>query len=151
GDALSGDLLDHGAGTGALTERLLGRAQRVGALEPEAMLATRLRARFAAPREVQILEGDKARYLERYGARSLDAVVSSNVLEQLPDDVACLSQIRESLRPGGALALYVPARPELFGSLDASVGHLRRYTRDSLRARLEVSGFHVQWLRYVNL
>jgi SAM-dependent methyltransferase len=85
------------------------------------------------------------------GPRSLDAVISSNVLEHLQDDVGCLKLLYESLRPGGALAVYVPARSELFGSLDASVGHLRRYSRPILRERLEQAGFFVQWLRYCNL
>ena len=151
GDALSGDVLDHGAGTGALTERLVERASRVIALEPEPRLVQALRTRFAAATQIEVLAGTMTSYLERHGPRSLDAVVSSNVLEHLPDDVACLSEIREALRPGGALAVYVPARAELFGSLDDSVGHLRRYSRRLLRERLEAAGFYVQWLRYVNL
>jgi hypothetical protein len=59
--------------------------------------------------------------------------------------------LHEALRPGGALAVFVPARAELFGSLDTSVGHLRRYTRPLLRQRLEDAGFFVEWLRYGNL
>jgi SAM-dependent methyltransferase len=151
GAALSGEVLDHGAGTGALTERLTKRASRVVALEPEPVLVEELRRRFATRPQVEVLAGTMASYLERHGARSLDAVVTSNVLEHLHDDVACLREMYQALRPGGALAVYVPARPELFGSLDASVGHLRRYTRTLLRERLEAAGFYVQWLRYVNL
>jgi hypothetical protein len=62
-----------------------------------------------------------------------------------------MRRIHEALRPGGAFAVYVPARAELFGSLDASVGHLRRYSRPELRQRLEAAGFFVQWVRYGNL
>jgi SAM-dependent methyltransferase len=149
--ALAGDVLDHGAGTGALTARLVEQASRVIALEPDARLVEVLQQRFAEDARVQVLQGTIDAYLERYGARSLDAAISSNVLEHLPDDVACLSRLREALRPGGALCVYVPARAELFGSLDENVGHLRRYTRSLLRQRLEQAGFFVQWVRYVNL
>jgi SAM-dependent methyltransferase len=97
------------------------------------------------------LQGTIESYLEQHGPRSLDAVVSSNVLEHLPDDVGCMRRIHEALRPGGAFAVYVPARAELFGSLDESVGHIRRYSRPLLRARLERAGFFVQWTRYGNL
>ena len=151
GDALTGDVLDHGAGTGILSERLLAQAERVIALEPEDVLFERLCRRFADTPRVTPVHGTIETYLQRYGARSLDAAVSSNVLEHLADDVGCLRGLREALRPGGALAVYVPARSELFGSLDESVGHLRRYTARSLRSRLEEAGFFVQWVRYGNL
>jgi SAM-dependent methyltransferase len=150
-EALAGDVLDHGAGTGILSEQLLARAERVIALEPEAVLFERLCQRFTATPKVTPVQGTIETYLKRYGVRSVDAVVSSNVLEHLADDVGCLRRLHEALRPGGALAVYVPARSELFGALDESVGHLRRYTRHTLRSRLEEAGFFVQWVRYGNL
>jgi SAM-dependent methyltransferase len=151
GDALGGIVLDHGAGTGMLTERLAARASRVFALEPEPVLFDGLKARFAARPNVTLVQGDIDVYLTQYGAGSLDAVVSSNVLEHLEDDVACMRQIHRALCAGGAFAVYVPARAELFGSLDESVGHVRRYSRSLLRAHLEQAGFFVQWVRYGNL
>jgi SAM-dependent methyltransferase len=151
GEALAGDVLDHGAGTGALSARLAERSNQVIALEPDALLFERLLARFADEPRVKPLHGTIETYLAELGGRNLDAVISSNVLEHLEDDVGCLRRIHESLRPGGALAVYVPARAELFGSLDESVGHLRRYSRASLRACLEQAGFFVQWVRYANL
>jgi SAM-dependent methyltransferase len=150
-EALAGDVLDHGAGTGILSERLLARAERVIALEPEDVLFERLCQRFSATPKVTAVHGTIETYLQRYGVRSVDAVVSSNVLEHLTDDVGCLRRLHDALRPGGALAVYVPARSELFGALDESVGHLRRYTRQTLRSRLEEAGFFVQWVRYGNL
>ena len=151
GDALTGDVLDHGAGTGMLTERLAAQASRVIALEPEPILFEGLQRRFGERPNVTLLQGGIETYLHTCGAGSLDAAVSSNVLEHLEDDVGCMRQIRAALRPGGAFAVYVPARSELFGTLDESVGHLRRYTRPLLQARLEEAGFFVQWVRYGNL
>jgi SAM-dependent methyltransferase len=149
--ALHGDVLDHGAGTGVLAERLALRATMVVALEPDALLFEQLTRRFSATPNVTPLCGTIETYLSERGPHSLDAVVSSNVLEHLADDVGCLRQIREALRPGGAVAVYVPARAELFGSLDRNVGHLRRYSRTLLRSRLEAAGFSVEWTRYSNL
>src|SRR5262249_22889884 len=121
GEALGGVVLDHGAGTGALSAELLGRAERGIALEPEPGLHARIERRFAGAPKVVPLLGDVEAYLARYGAGSLDAVVSSNVLEHLADDVGCLRRLYAALRPGGALCVYVPARAELFGSLDRAV------------------------------
>ncbi|HKY37531.1 MAG TPA: methyltransferase domain-containing protein [Polyangiaceae bacterium] len=151
GPALAGDVLDHGAGTGALAARLADRGCRVFALEPDAELMQGLAQRFRDDGRVTPLRGTIETYLAARGPRSVDAVISSNVLEHVEDDVSSLKLLYESLRPGGALAVYVPARRELFGSLDASVGHLRRYSRSMLRARLEQAGFFVQWVRYGNL
>lgn len=151
GEALSGVVLDHGAGTGILSALLLERATHVFALEPDPQLFEGLCRRFADRASVTPVHGTIETYLSRYGKGSLDAVVSSNVLEHLLDDVGCLRLLHEGLRPGGALAVFVPARAELFGSLDTSVGHLRRYTRPLLRQRLEDAGFFVEWLRYGNL
>lgn len=151
GDALAGNVLDHGAGTGAITARLVARADRVLALEPEPELCAGLQRRFAGVANVATLQGTIETYLAAHGPGSLDAIVSSNVLEHLADDAACLQQLGLALRPGGALAVYVPARQELFGSLDSAVGHRRRYSRTLLRRRLEQAGFFVQWVRYGNL
>jgi SAM-dependent methyltransferase len=151
GPALAGDVLDHGAGTGAVTARLVEQGCHVVALEPDAGLLAGLRERFRGDARVEPLHGTIETYLAARGERSLDAVISSNVLEHLTDDLGCLRLLREGLRPGGALAVYVPARRELFGSLDASVGHLRRYSRTLLGERLEQAGFFVEWLRYGNL
>jgi SAM-dependent methyltransferase len=151
GAALAGELLDHGAGTGAISARLAARATRVVALEPDAQLFEALEQRFATAANVEVVRGDIEAYLARFGSRSLDAIVSSNVLEHLPDDASCLRGLHDALRPGGALAVYVPARQELFGTLDSNVGHLRRYSRSSLRSRLEQAGFFVEWVRYGNL
>ena len=151
GEALGGSVLDHGAGTGILSERLLARAERVVALEPEPHLFDQLCQRFKTSPRVTPLHGTIETYLALYGAGSLDAAVSSNVLEHLADDIGCLRQLHDALRPGGALAVYVPARAELFGSLDQAVGHLRRYSRPLLKSRLEQAGFFVEWVRYGNL
>jgi SAM-dependent methyltransferase len=151
GDALTGEVLDHGAGTGILSQQLSSQAARVVALEPDSVLFERLCQRFAASPRVTPVQGTIETYLERYGACSLDAAVSSNVLEHVADDVGCLRLLHQALRPGGALAVFVPARAELFGSLDESVGHVRRYTRSLLQSRLEEAGFFVEWVRYGNL
>jgi SAM-dependent methyltransferase len=65
---------------------------------------------------------------------SFDAVVLGEVIEHVDDDVAALRESRRVLRPGGVVALSVPAHPTWFGPSDEWAGHLRRYTRDALVA-----------------
>ena len=51
-------VLEIGAGTGALTDRLLGFGERVTAVERDAKLAAFLRREFAGEHQLTVLEGD---------------------------------------------------------------------------------------------
>ena len=83
-------------------------------------------------------------------ARRFDAIVAVNVVEHLPDDVSAVRGLAALLRPGGALLLYVPACPRLFGTLDQALGHHRRYTRTSLQRLLAQAGLTSAAPRYMN-
>ena len=50
----------------------------------------------------------------------------------------------------GVVCLFVPARSEIYAPLDRDFGHFRRYTRRSLRGKLESAGFKILTLRYFN-
>ena len=147
-----GTIIDHGAGTGSLSAALLGaHAGSVIAVEPDPQLVEVLHERFDANPDATVFAGTLDDYIARHGTSCVDSIVSSNVIEHIEDDVACLQAMWELLRPGGAVGIYVPARPELFGSLDAAVGHHRRYTREELEAKLVASGFRVISVKYRNL
>jgi SAM-dependent methyltransferase len=71
----------------------------------------------------------------------VDFIFSSNVIEHIEDDVAVLRELHAKLRRGGHLALWVPAFPALWTSLDDRVGHFRRYTVGSVKETLKAAGF----------
>lgn len=150
--AATGKVLDHGAGSGPLAVALLrsGVAELV-ALEPDPELAALVRARFAHEPRVEVFQGTIEQYLEKAGPGTIDTVVTSNVLEHIRDDSACLRAMRALLSAHGRLAVYVPARAELFGTLDEAVGHFRRYSARELRGKLVGAGFTLDELRYCNL
>jgi len=150
--AATGKVLDHGAGSGTLAAALLQSGVReLVALEPDPGLCAVLRRRFAGEPRAAVFQGTVDDYLAHAGPSSIDTVVTSNVLEHIADDVGCLRSIRRLLTPSGRLGVYVPARNELFGSLDESVGHLRRYGARELGSKLVDAGFLVDELRYCNL
>lgn len=150
--ALRGRVIDHGAGTGGLTNALLEAGARdVVALEPDPQLTEVLQRKFDGRDEVQVVCGTLDDYLAQHGPASVDCIVSSNVIEHIEDDVACLRAMFDALRPGGSVGLYVPARQELFGSLDEAVGHYRRYHRGELRHKLAAARFDVRSVRYRNV
>jgi len=83
-------------------------------------------------------------------AGSTDYAYTLNVLEHISDDVAALRALRVSLKPGARLLVYVPAFQILYTSMDEKVGHIRRYTRRSLRASVEAAGFAVERVAYAD-
>ncbi|PYV41626.1 MAG: glycosyl transferase family 2 [Acidobacteria bacterium] len=70
-----------------------------------------------------------------------DTVICLNVVEHLEDDKAALKNIYDVLEEGGRAIILVPQGPRLFGSLDETLGHHRRYTREQLIAAGERAGF----------
>ena len=142
-------VLDAGAGLGTFTELARATGANVVALEPEPAFAEHLRRRFTSRPEVTVVEG-AAEALPDAVPGDLDSILCLNVLEHVADDAAALRAFRDRLRPGGRLLLLVPAHPALYGAYDREVGHVRRYRRPALRARLLDAGLEVDALRHVN-
>jgi SAM-dependent methyltransferase len=140
-------VLDAGAGSGTFTEPLASKHEVV-ALEPEHAFAEALRARYNGRSNVTVVEGDATELDSR--PRSFDSVVCFNLLEHVPDHESMLARFRAALVPGGSLLLLVPAHPRLFGSMDRTVGHVRRYTRPQIEGLLRDAGFAPADVRYVN-
>jgi SAM-dependent methyltransferase len=74
---------------------------------------------------------------------SLDAAVSANLLEHVPDDEAALGELRRVLRPGARAVLVVPAGPETYDYYDRFLGHERRYARGELAAKAQRADLEV--------
>lgn len=140
-------VLDIGCGPGLL----LGELARLGwepwAVEPNRMMAQRAANRVGIPRpNVFVGPAEHARF-ER---ASFDLVTMSHVLEHLHDPLAVLQNIRDWLRPGGELRLWIPD----FGSLERRLfgrywmaldvpRHLYHFTRATLGVMLGRAGFTV--------
>jgi SAM-dependent methyltransferase len=77
-----------------------------------------------------------------------DLIYTSNVLEHIEDDVDALKRLHTKLAPAGRIAIFVPAFNAIWTTLDDKVGHHRRYTKTTLRARLEAAGYAVEQIRY---
>ncbi|HPC83075.1 MAG TPA: class I SAM-dependent methyltransferase [Thermoanaerobaculaceae bacterium] len=71
---------------------------------------------------------------------SFDTIVCLNVIEHVQDDHGAVRHLAGWLAPGGVLLVQVPAHQWLYGSIDASLGHYRRYTARQLASLLEGAG-----------
>lgn len=108
-DALPGDVdsaLDVGAGSGRLTQHLVGRANRVVAVEPSEPLRALITARYPTVRVVtawaESLPFDDASF-------QLTAACGA-----FGPDPAVLAELQRVTTKGGTIALISPERPEWF-------------------------------------
>jgi glycosyltransferase involved in cell wall biosynthesis len=87
---------------------------------------------------------------EKFVPDKLDTVLCINVLEHIGPDEQVLKEFYRILAPGGRAVVLVPQGKWLYGSMDESVGHKRRYSRSDLAARMERAGFRVEKLIGIN-
>ena len=72
-----------------------------------------------------------------------DLIGAFDVIEHIEDDEAVLDEARRALRPMGGILLTVPQHRWLWSPVDVFAGHVRRYRRKELIAKLEAAGFEV--------
>ncbi len=135
-----GAIADLGCSTGYLLEDL--RAAYPGAcLIGVDLVAPGLRKAHELLPDAWLLRADVCALPLADG--SVDAAVSANLLEHVPDDEGALREICRILRPGGRAAVVVPAAPGTYDYYDRFLGHERRYSRGELAAKAQQAGFEV--------
>lgn len=147
---LGSSVIEVGAGIGTFSQQILGvpSVKRLVALEPARNTFPHLERRFADDPRVTTTRA----YLEpTLKLEPADSLVAVNVMEHIEDHDSFVANAYASVVKGGALLLYVPATPSIFGTLDTAFGHFRRYTKRSLRACIERAGWTIEQLSYVNM
>jgi len=129
-------VLDFGAGTGTISELVhdIARPARILCVEIDPTNVAELRSKgFDVFADVAACPPE-----------SVDVIISSNVLEHVPDDLATLKKLYACLKPGGRAVFWVPAFELLWTPMDDRVEHYRRYTRARLASVFERAGFSVK-------
>lgn len=139
-------VLDAGCGTGGLMRRLQ-RAQpgwELTGVDFSPLACAFARERTGRP----VLEGSvTALPLADAG---FDAVASCDVVCQVAEPLAALSEFHRVLRPGGIAVLTMPAYRWMHSYHDRAVGNLRRYSRGETVALLRQAGFRIERATYWN-
>jgi SAM-dependent methyltransferase len=138
-------LLDCGAGTGRFAADLSGSC-RVLVLDDHEQALRMLRERFR-PDQIFALAGDRVPLPDAV----LDFVTALDVLEHTPDDAAVVREFHRLLRPGGVVAVTVPASMVLWSEWDVALHHHRRYTRPQLRALFPAAAWELDYVNYTNV
>ena len=125
----------------------LGRAEVTAVRDTIAALAAEAEPGAAGPVMGAAVQGDGARL--PFGDAAFDRVIASEVLEHVPDDQAACAELARVLKPGGRLAVTVPAWwPEKvcwmlsddYHAPAAAGGHVRIYRKRRLAWRLAAAG-----------
>lgn len=139
------NVLEIGAGIGNLTGRLMGRRLLYVAGEKDPLHLHALRNRFLRTPNVVVQRIDPEAAEDFAGLENcFDTVLCVNVLEYVEDPAAVLNSLGTTLKPGGAVVVLVPNGPKLFGSIDRSLGHRRRFHAEEMQKLLEGQGFVVR-------
>ncbi len=77
-------------------------------------------------------------------------LIAYNVLEHIDDHVGALRSMARLVRRGGHVVLVCPAFPFAMSPVDIATGHVRRYTKRSMRAALASAGLEEVTVRYAN-
>lgn len=81
--------------------------------------------------------------------QSMDAIVSANLLEHVPDDRRALAEIARVLKPGAPAVIVVPAGPGTYDYYDRFLSHERRYARGELARKCRRAGLEPLEDRYI--
>jgi SAM-dependent methyltransferase len=131
-------VLNAGAGQGTMSSRLEALGLDVTSVDSSPSAVAILRDRVAG----QVVGGDVTALPFREA--QFDAAVLGEVLEHVKDDRAALREVARVVRPGGLVAISVPANPKLYGRSDDWAGHVRRYARRDLLEACADGGLRVE-------
>ena len=130
-------VLNAGAGQGTFTQQLERAGFAVTSADSSQAAVDVLRTRVRG----EVVRADVTAL--PFGDDSFDGAVLGEVLEHVEDDRGALREVARVLRPGGVLAVSVPADPRRFGPSDEWAGHVRRYERAELEDASRSAGFDV--------
>jgi len=128
------EILDVGAGSGVMGERLAEFGVTTTSVEPHIAGALAIAARGR-----EVFCGSLADV--GFPKDSIPAISLFDVIEHLENPTDLLQEAHRVLEPNGRLLLTVPAHSWLFGEEDSFAGHYRRYSKKNLLATIEGAGF----------
>lgn len=145
---LKGDILEVGCGIGNFTKSLESFG-KVWAIDINKEYIEEINKSSNKKAEVGIGDIEKGKYF--FKEQKFDSIVCLNVMEHIKDDKAALNNLYSLLKKGGYLVLLVPAHQFLFGEIDKSIGHFRRYNKNQLFNIVSNIGFKIIQIKTLNM
>ena len=149
--AIGDTVLELSAGIGTLTGHLMGRRLRYVAGEKDPLYLHALRNRFLRTPTVEVRELQPEQEADYAGLEGqISTVLCLNVLEYADNPATVLANAARCLQPGGCLIVLAPQCEALFGAVDKTLGHERRFNSATIRKLIEQAGLRVERTHSIN-
>lgn len=144
---LRGEILEVGCGIGNFTGSLL-KYGNVWAIDINKKY---IQKKNNPSKVLHLGFGDieKGKYF--FSKKKFDTIVCLNVLEHIENDDKALLNIKKLLKSKGKLILLVPVHAKIYGEIDRSIGHFRRYNPSQLVSKISLLGFKLACEKQLNL
>ncbi len=144
---ISGHVLEVGCGVGNATPYIAGcpNVQKCTAVDIDTHALA-----IAAKQQNERMEFICSDF-HALAKNSFDSLVCANTIEHIEDDNEAVRAMYSLLRPGGKIALLMPAHQFLYSRYDHEAGHYRRYTKASMQAVLKQAEFTIDDVFYFNM
>ena len=132
-------VMDFGAGTGLVTQRIVDRVGRVTAVDVSEAMLGKLKEKEGLRGKVDVVCQD---ILDAPLDDRFDLIVSAMAMHHVDDTTTLIRRFWEHLRPGGRVALAdLDAEPGDFHPPDAPHVHHHGFDRGAFGAALKAQGF----------
>ena len=145
---LIGKILEVGCGIGNFTQTLTHYGQ-VWAIDINKNYIKQTQMLVRKKASVGFGDIEKGEYF--FKNERFDSIVCVNVLEHIQNDNQAIKNLSKLLKTEGTLILLIPAYSFLFGEIDRSIGHFRRYEKKDIVNKLTAQGFKITKIRPLNL
>lgn len=145
---LHGDILEAGCGIGNFTNQLT-KYGKVWAIDIDKKYINQTKQNVGGKAIIGMGDIEKGKYF--FNNQKFNTIVCLNVLEHIKDDQAALNNFFKLLKKEGRLILLLPAHQFLYGEIDRSIDHFRRYNKSKIEERLKQIGFKIDQSRRLNL
>jgi hypothetical protein len=138
--------VEIGSGLGDYALEWIPYVERFTATEADPALFAQLKEHMAEYQNVSVAQ----MMLPTAERGSHSCLVSYNVLEHIDDHVGALRSMAGLVRDGGNIVLVCPAFPFAMSPVDIATGHVRRYTKRTMRQALTDAGLEIVSVTYAN-
>lgn len=144
---LKGTILEVGFGIGNFTHDLVQYGE-VYAVDIEEKYVKEAGKDLKLKSKIGFGDIEKGQYF--FQGIKFNSIVCLNVLEHIKDDEKAIANLFNLLKPKGYLILIVPAHQFLYGEIDKSIDHYRRYEKKNLEKIIQKTGFEIVFSRHLN-
>lgn len=144
---LNGSILEIGCGIGTFSETL-SKYGKITAIDVDNDLIEIAKKNNNSDIKVGYGDIEKGKYF--FNNKRFETIVCINVLEHIDDDERAIRNMYDLLAKNGVLILLIPSHPILYGEIDRTIGHFRRYSKEDIINKLNQDNFSIVEFKTIN-